>query len=156
MCGGDVAAYGAAEPGMAAYARICRLIGPSGAGQMTKMCNQIAIAGILEGLSEALRFAQASKLDLDRVYDAISGGAAQSWQMDNRWETMSQDKFDFGFAVDWMRKDLGLAIEEARSNGPALPVAALVDQFYSEVQAAGGGRNDTSSLVSRLPKVRGA
>jgi 3-hydroxyisobutyrate dehydrogenase len=152
MCGGSDEAFAAAEPVMSAYAARIVHVGRTGAGQTTKMCNQIAIAGVLEGLSEALRFAQASRLDLDKVHEAISGGAAQSWQMDNRWGTMAKDEFDFGFAVDWMRKDLGLAIEEARTNGATLPVAALVDQFYAEVQAAGGGRNDTSSLVSRLPK----
>jgi len=152
MCGGSDEAFAAAEPIMSAYAARIVHVGRTGAGQTTKMCNQIAIAGVLEGLSEALRFAQASRLDLDKVHEAISGGAAQSWQMDNRWGTMAKDEFDFGFAVDWMRKDLGLAIEEARTNGATLPVAALVDQFYAEVQAAGGGRNDTSSLVSRLPK----
>ncbi len=152
MCGGSAEAFAAAELIMSAYAARIVHVGRTGAGQTTKMCNQIAIAGVLEGLSEALRFAQASRLDLDKVHQAISGGAAQSWQMDNRWATMAKDEFDFGFAVDWMRKDLGLAIEEARTNGATLPVAALVDQFYAEVQAAGGGRNDTSSLVSRLPK----
>jgi|TARA_R100001244_G_scaffold44182_6_gene39919 3-hydroxyisobutyrate dehydrogenase len=152
MCGGSSEAFAAAELIMSAYAARIVHVGRTGAGQTTKMCNQIAIAGVLEGLSEALRFAQASRLDLDKVHQAISGGAAQSWQMDNRWATMAKDEFDFGFAVDWMRKDLGLAIEEARTNGATIPVAALVDQFYAEVQAAGGGRNDTSSLVSRLPK----
>lgn len=155
MCGGGTEAFKAAEIIMSAYAGRIVHVGRTGAGQTTKMCNQIAIAGVLEGLSEALRFAQASKLDLDKVYEAISGGAAQSWQMDNRWSTMAEDKFDFGFAVDWMRKDLGLAIEEARTNGAAIPVASLVDQFYAEVQTAGGGRNDTSSLVTRLPKAGG-
>ncbi|GAB5488517.1 MAG: NAD(P)-dependent oxidoreductase [Parasphingorhabdus sp.] len=153
MCGGGEEAFKAAEIIMSAYAGRIVHVGKAGAGQTTKMCNQIAIAGVLEGLSEALRFAQASKLDLEKVYDAISGGAAQSWQMDNRWNTMANDEFDFGFAVDWMRKDLGLAIEEARTNGAAIPVAALVDQFYSEVQSAGRGRSDTSSLVTRLPKA---
>ncbi|WP_108809652.1 NAD(P)-binding domain-containing protein [Sphingorhabdus sp. Alg231-15] len=154
MCGGSKEAFAAAEIIMDVYAARIVHVGGPGAGQTTKMCNQIAIAGVLEGLSEALRFAQASRLDLDRVYESISGGAAQSWQMDNRWATMAKDEFDFGFAVDWMRKDLGLALEEARTNGSTLPVAALVDQFYAEVQAAGGGRNDTSSLVSRLPKSK--
>ncbi|QTD56613.1 NAD(P)-dependent oxidoreductase [Parasphingorhabdus cellanae] len=154
MCGGSKDAFAAAEDIMAVYAARIVHVGGPGAGQTTKMCNQIAIAGVLQGLSEALRFAQAGKLDLDKVYDAISGGAAQSWQMDNRWATMAKDEFDFGFAVNWMRKDLGLALEEARANGSTLPVAALVDQFYAEVQAAGGGRHDTSSLVSRLPKNR--
>lgn len=154
MCGGSKEAFAAAENIMSVYAARIVHVGGPGAGQTTKMCNQIAIAGVLEGLSEALRFAQASKLDLDKVYDAISGGAAQSWQMDNRWDTMANDEFDFGFAVDWMRKDLGLALAEARTNGSTLPVAALVDQFYAEVQAAGGGRHDTSSLVSRIAKSR--
>jgi len=152
MCGGSNEAFAAAELIMTAYAGRIVHVGRTGAGQITKMCNQIAIAGVLEGLSEALRFAQASKLDLDKVYDAISGGAAQSWQMDNRWSTMADDEFDFGFAVDWMRKDLGLALEGGRTNGSSLPVAALVDQFYAEVQNAGGGRKDTSSLVTRLRK----
>lgn len=151
MCGGSLDAFAAAEPIMAAYAARIVHVGGPGAGQTTKMCNQIAIAGVLQGLSEALHFAQASRLDLDKVHEAISGGAAQSWQMDNRWATMAQGEFDFGFAVDWMRKDLGLALDEARTNGSTLPVAALVDQFYAEVQLAGGGRKDTSSLVSRLP-----
>ncbi|OYY89618.1 MAG: oxidoreductase [Sphingomonas sp. 28-66-16] len=152
MCGGSGAAMAAAEPLMAAYAlRIVHVGGP-GAGQQTKMVNQIAIAGVLQGLSEALRFAQASDLDLDRVFEAISGGAAQSWQMVNRWQTMAADRFDFGFAIDWMRKDLGLALDEARKNGATLPVAALVDQFYAEVQKMGGARQDTSALVRRLPK----
>ena len=154
MCGGSKEAFAAAEIIMTVYAARIVHVGGPGAGQTTKMCNQVAIAGVLEGLSEALRFAQASKLDLDKVYEAISGGAAQSWQMDNRWSTMAKDEFDFGFAVDWMRKDLGLALAEARTNGSTLPVAALVDQFYAEVQAAGGGRNDTSSLVSRIAKSR--
>ncbi len=152
MCGGSAAAMAAAEPLMQAYAlRIVHVGGP-GAGQQTKMVNQIAIAGVLQGLSEALRFAQASDLDLARVFEAISGGAAQSWQMVNRWQTMADDQFDFGFAVDWMRKDLGLAIDEARKNGASLPVAAMVDQFYADVQKMGGARQDTSSLVRRMPR----
>ena len=152
MCGGTDAAFAAAEPVMRAYAgRIVHIGGP-GAGQTTKMVNQIAIAGVLQGLSEALRFAQASHLDTDKVFEAVSGGAAASWQMVNRWDTMAKGAFDFGFAVDWMRKDLGLALEEARVNGATLPVAALVDQFYAEVQALGHGRSDTSSLVERLRK----
>ncbi len=150
MCGGSAAAMAAAEPLMKAYAlRIVHVGGP-GAGQQTKMVNQIAIAGVLQGLSEALRFAQASELDLARVFEAISGGAAQSWQMVNRWQTMADDQFDFGFAVDWMRKDLGLAIDEARKNGASLPVAAMVDQLYADVQKMGGARQDTSSLVRRM------
>ncbi len=152
MCGGSDAAFAAAEPVMRAYAARIVHIGGAGAGQTTKMVNQIAIAGVLQGLSEAVRFAQASGLDTDKVFEAVSGGAAASWQMQNRWATMANDEFDFGFAVDWMRKDLGLALDEARANGATLPVAALVDQFYAEVQKAGGGRKDTSSLVTRLPK----
>ena len=150
MCGADPEAFAAAEPLMQAYAARIVHIGGPGAGQRAKMVNQIAIAGVLQGLSEALRFAQKSDLDLDRVFDAISGGAASSWQMVNRWKTMADDSFDFGFAVDWMRKDLGLALEEARENGATLPVTAIVDQFYGEVQALGGSRQDTSSLVRRL------
>ncbi|PAX08751.1 NAD(P)-dependent oxidoreductase [Sphingomonas lenta] len=150
MCGGCPQAFAAAEPTMQAYsARIVHIGGP-GAGQQTKMVNQICIAGVLGGLSEALRFAQASGLDLDKVLDAVSGGAAQSWQMVNRWPTMARGEFDFGFAIDWMRKDLGLALDEARRNGSTLPVSALVDQFYAEVQKMGGGRQDTSALVRRL------
>ena len=150
MCGGSDAALDAARPLIAAYAARLVHVGPAGAGQTTKMVNQIAIAGVIQGLAEALRFAQASNLALDRVFEAVSGGAASSWQMVNRWETMAEDRFDFGFAVDWMRKDLGLALEEARANGAALPVAALVDQFYAEVQKMGGGRQDTSALIRRL------
>ncbi len=152
MCGGSAEAVAAAEPLMRAYAARIVHVGGPGAGQQTKMVNQIAIAGVLQGLSEALRFAQASGLDLPRVFEAVSGGAAQSWQMNNRWETMAEDRFDFGFAVDWMRKDLGLALDEARRNGATLPVAALVDQFYAEIQGMGGARQDTSALVRRLPK----
>jgi len=150
MCGGTPEAFAAAEPLMRAYAARAVHVGPAGAGQQAKMVNQIAIAGVLGGLSEGLRFAERAGLDLDRVLEAISGGAAQSWQMVNRWPTMAKREFDFGFAIDWMRKDLGLALDEARANGAALPVAALVDQFYAEVQAMGGGRNDTSALVRRL------
>jgi 3-hydroxyisobutyrate dehydrogenase len=150
MCGGSAEAVAKAQPVMQAYAARVVHVGAAGAGQQTKMVNQICIAGVLGGLSEALRFAQASELDLDKVLEAISGGAAQSWQMTNRWETMARDEFDFGFAIDWMRKDLELAIDEARRNGAALPVAALVDQFYAEVQRMGGRRQDTSALVRRL------
>ena len=150
MCGGTDAAVAAARPVMEAYAARIVHVGAAGAGQTTKMVNQIAIAGVLQGLSEALRFAQASELDLAKVFEAVSGGAAASWQMQNRWATMAEDKFDFGFAVDWMRKDLGLALDEARRNGATIPLAAMVDQFYAEVQAMGGGRQDTSSLVRRL------
>ncbi|KTE31881.1 MULTISPECIES: NAD(P)-dependent oxidoreductase [unclassified Sphingopyxis] len=152
MCGGRKAAFEAAAPIMQAYAARMVHIGGPGAGQTTKMVNQIAIAGVLQGLSEALRFAQASKLDTDKVFEAVSGGAAASWQMLNRWGTMAKDEFDFGFAVDWMRKDLGLAIDEARVNGATLPLAAMVDQYYADVQKLGNGRRDTSSLVTRLPK----
>jgi 3-hydroxyisobutyrate dehydrogenase len=153
MCGArSAAAFARAEEIVKPYAARTVHVGGPGAGQQTKMVNQIAIAGVLQGLSEALRFAQASKLDLDKVFEAISGGAAQSWQMVNRWQSMSEDRFDFGFAVDWMRKDLGLALDEAKQNGALLPVAALVDQFYAEVQKMGGSRQDTSSLVRRLPK----
>jgi 3-hydroxyisobutyrate dehydrogenase len=153
MCGGTDKGIAAASPFMEAYSSRIVHVGPPGAGQTTKMCNQIAFAGTIQSLSEAMRFAQAADLDLDRVFDSISGGAAGSWQMTNRWATMVKDEYDFGFAVDWMRKDLGLAFEEARANGATLPVAALVDQFYAEVQAMGGGRQDTSALVRRLKKV---
>jgi 3-hydroxyisobutyrate dehydrogenase len=152
MCGGSLKAMTLAEPIMHAYAARIVHIGVPGAGQTTKMVNQIAIAGVLQGLSEALRFAQASNLDLDKVLEAVSGGAAQSWQMVNRWPTMAKDEFDFGFAIDWMRKDLGLALDEAGRNGALLPMTALVDQFYAEVQKMGGARQDTSALVRRLPK----
>jgi 3-hydroxyisobutyrate dehydrogenase len=152
MCGGDDAAMAAARPLMEAYAARIIHLGEAGAGQQTKMVNQIAIAGVMAGLSEALRFAQASGLDVAKVLEAVSGGAAQSWQMVNRWPTMAEDKFDFGFAIDWMRKDLGLALEEARANGASLPTAAMVDQFYAEVQKMGGGRQDTSALVRRFAK----
>jgi 3-hydroxyisobutyrate dehydrogenase len=152
MCGGSAEAMAKAEPVMQAYASRVVHVGAAGAGQQTKMVNQIAIAGVLQGLSEALRFAQASDLDLDKVFEAISGGAAQSWQMVNRWGTMAKDEFDFGFAIDWMRKDLGLALDEAKRNGAVLPVAALVDQFYAEVQTMGGARQDTSALVRRIRK----
>ncbi len=152
MCGGTDEAMAKATPLMQAYAARIVHVGAAGAGQTTKMCNQIAIAGVLQGVAESLRFAQASELDLGKVFEAISGGAAQSWQMVNRWESMGEERFDFGFAVDWMRKDLGLALDEAKRNGAVLPVAALVDQFYAEVQSLGGGRQDTSALVRRLPK----
>jgi 3-hydroxyisobutyrate dehydrogenase len=153
MCGGRDKAVAAAWPFMAAYAGRITHIGPAGAGQTTKMCNQIAIAGALQGVSESLRFAEAADLDIEKVFEAISGGAAASWQMLNRWHSMARGEFDFGFAVDWMRKDLGLAIDEARTNGATLPVASLVDQFYADVQAMGAGRQDTSALVRRLPKA---
>ena len=150
MAGGDEAAFERVVPFMGAYAKAIRRIGPSGAGQLTKMVNQICIAGVLQGLSEGLAFAQKAELDVDAVLQAISKGAAQSWQMENRWGTMSEGKFEFGFAVDWMRKDLGLALDEARANGASLGVTALIDQYYAEVQAMGGRRWDTSSLVARL------
>ncbi len=150
MCGGTEQAMAAARPIMEPYAARIVHVGGPGAGQQTKMVNQIAIAGILGGLSEALRFAQASELDIEKVFEAISGGAAQSWQMDNRWHSMADDSFDFGFAIDWMRKDLGLALAEVRNVGATAPVAALIDQFYAEVQAMGGNRQDTSALVRRM------
>ncbi len=152
MCGGSEAGLEAARPIMQSYTSRIVHVGPCGAGQTTKMVNQIAFAGIIQSLSEALRFAQSAELDVEKVYEAISGGAAQSWQMDNRWATMAQDKFDFGFAVDWMRKDLGLAIDEARANGASLPITAMIDQFYGDIQHLGGGRMDTSAIVKRLPK----
>ena len=153
MCGGDAAAYHAAEAVMAVYAKLCRRIGASGAGQMTKMCNQIAIAGLLQGLSEALHFAEKAGLDGASVVEVISQGAAGSWQMVNRSETMMAGQFDHGFAVDWMRKDLGICLEAADENGASLPVTALVDQFYKDVQKLGGGRWDTSSLIRRLREM---
>jgi 3-hydroxyisobutyrate dehydrogenase len=153
MCGGSEPAIAAASIVMKSYAARIVHVGTAGAGQTTKMVNQICIAGVLQGLSEGLRFAQAAELDLDKVLEAVSGGAAQSWQMENRWKTMAQDSFDFGFAVDWMRKDLGLALEEARANGATLPVASLVDQFYADVQAMEGGRQDTSALVRRITRA---
>jgi 3-hydroxyisobutyrate dehydrogenase len=152
MCGGEEAAVETARLVMQCYAARIVHVGAAGAGQTTKMVNQIAIAGVLQGISEALRFAQAAKLDIDAVFEAISGGAAQSWQLENRWKSMAEDRFDFGFAVDWMRKDLGLALDEARANGATLPVAALVDQFYAEVQALGGAKQDTSALVRRISR----
>jgi 3-hydroxyisobutyrate dehydrogenase len=153
MCGGSEPAVTAAKIVMQAYAARIVHVGGAGAGQTTKMVNQICIASLIQGLSEALRFAQAAELDIDAVFEAISGGAAQSWQMDHRWKTMAQDEFDFGFAVDWMRKDLGLALEEARANGATLPVTALIDQYYADVQAMGGQRQDTSALVRRLTRA---
>jgi 3-hydroxyisobutyrate dehydrogenase len=150
MCGGSDKAMLAASPLMSSYAARIVHVGPAGAGQTTKMANQLAIAGVLGGLSEAVAFTKASGLDPGKVFEAISGGAAMSWQMVNRWPTMVAGEFDFGFAVDWMRKDLGLALDEARANGAALPGAALIDQFFADVQKMGGGRQDTSSLVRRL------
>ena len=150
MCGGDQSVYDAAEPITQVYSKICRRIGESGAGQLTKMSNQIAIAGLVQGLSEALHFAEKAGLDGRSVVEVISQGAAGSWQMDNRHETMLEDHFDYGFAVDWMRKDLGICLDTANETGASLPVTALVDQFYKDVQKLGGGRWDTSSLLKRL------
>ena len=154
MCGGDKAAFDRAQPVAMAFAKAVTLVGDSGAGQLAKMVNQICIAGMVEGLSEGISFGQAAGLDMKLVLQVIGKGAAQSWQMDNRGTTMVDGKFDFGFAVDWMRKDLGLCLDEARNNKASLPVAALVDQFYAEIQAAGGARWDTSSLIQRLRKTK--
>jgi 3-hydroxyisobutyrate dehydrogenase-like beta-hydroxyacid dehydrogenase len=150
MAGGDPDTFAKAEPLMASYAKAARLIGPSGAGQLAKMVNQICIGGLVAALAEALNFGKASGLDMEQVMAAIGKGAAQSWQMDNRWRTMTEGRFDFGFAVDWMRKDLDICLAEARRNGAPLPVTALVDQLYADVQAMDGGRWDTSSLIARL------
>ncbi|MGO4572758.1 NAD(P)-dependent oxidoreductase [Microvirga sp. 2TAF3] len=152
MCGGDADAYAKAEPVIMSFARACRLMGPAGAGQLTKMINQICIAGLVQALSEGIHFGKRAGLDIEAVLDVISKGAAGSWQMENRGKTMNQGKFDFGFAVDWMRKDLAICLAEARKNGASLPVTALVDQFYADVQAKGGNRWDTSSLISRLER----
>ncbi|MCA8887766.1 MAG: NAD(P)-dependent oxidoreductase [Parvularculaceae bacterium] len=152
MCGGAAGDVEKARPVMEVYAARIVHIGPAGHGQLCKAVNQICIAGLVQGLSEGVHFAQASGIDLDRVFEAISGGAAQSWQMNNRMMTMAADEFEFGFAVDWMRKDLRIALSEARDNGARLPVTALVDQFYADVQAMGGGRWDTSSLLRRLTR----
>jgi 3-hydroxyisobutyrate dehydrogenase len=152
MCGGDAQDYVKVEPVIAHYAKACQLIGPSGAGQLTKMVNQICIAGLVQALSEGVHFARTNGLDLEKVMGVISKGAAQSWQMDNRWKTMNEGKFDFGFAVDWMRKDLGICLDAARRSGAQLPVTALVDQFYADVQTMGGQRWDTSSLMARLER----
>ena len=150
MCGGDNAPFEAIKPVAMAFSRAVTLVGESGAGQLAKMVNQVAIAGLVQGLAEAIAFGQRAGLDMKQVLDVIGKGAAQSWQMDNRGKTMVEDKFDFGFAVDWMRKDLSLVLDEARRNGAKLPVTALVDQFYGDVQAMGGKRWDTSSLIKRL------
>ncbi|WP_237151459.1 NAD(P)-dependent oxidoreductase [Oryzibacter oryziterrae] len=150
MVGGDAEPYAAAEPVIRSYARMIGHMGPSGAGQLTKMVNQIAIAGLVQGLSEAVHFAMQADLEVEQVIGVISKGAAQSWQMENRWKTMSEGKFDYGFAVDWMRKDLGIVLDQAKEIGAKLPVTALVDQFYADVQAMGGRRWDTSSLIARL------
>jgi 3-hydroxyisobutyrate dehydrogenase-like beta-hydroxyacid dehydrogenase len=150
MCGGDAAAFDNVKPAAMSFARAFTLLGPSGSGQLAKMVNQIAIAGLVQGLSEAIAFGMRAGLDMKQVLEVIGKGAAQSWQMDNRGKTMIEDKFDFGFAVDWMRKDLGLCLDEAKRNGAKLPVTALVDQFYADVQQMGGKRWDTSSLIKRL------
>jgi 3-hydroxyisobutyrate dehydrogenase len=152
MCGGDSEPYARAEKVIAAYARMCKLIGPSGAGQLTKMVNQICIAGVVQGLAEAIHFAKKAGLDIEAVIGTISKGAAQSWQMENRYKTMAEGKFDFGFAIDWMRKDLSICLNEAGRNTAHLPVTALVDQFYSQVQAMGGKRWDTSALIALLDR----
>ena len=154
MCGGSEAAYAKAEPVMAAYARQCRLLGPVGSGQLAKMVNQICIAGVVQGLSEALSFARAAGLDAQAVIEVISKGAAQSWQMENRHKTMLAGQYDHGFAVEWMRKDLGICLAEARANGASLPLTALVDQFYAEVENMNGARWDTSSLFARMEMLR--
>jgi 3-hydroxyisobutyrate dehydrogenase len=152
MCGGDPDVFASAEKVIAAYARACNLLGKPGSGQLAKMVNQICIAGLVQGLAEGIHFAKKSGLDIEKLIATISKGAAQSWQMENRYKTMAADKFDFGFAVDWMRKDLSICLGEARKNGAHLPVTALVDQFYSEVQKMGGKRWDTSSLIARLDR----
>ena len=153
MVGGDQDVFERASPVIDCYAKAITLIGPVGSGQLAKMVNQICIAGVVQGLSEGLHFAKCAGLDPAVVIESISKGAAQSWQMENRWQTMVNGEFEFGFAVDWMRKDLGIALDEAKRNGARLPVTALVDQFYAEVQAMGGSRWDTSSLIARLEKV---
>jgi len=154
MAGGDESDFAKAKPVIASYARAANLIGPLGSGQLTKMVNQICIAGMIEGLAEALHFGMRAGLDMEKVIDTLSKGAAQSWQMDNRWRTMVEGKFEFGFAVDWVRKDFAILLEEARANGASLPVTALVDQFYAEIQEMGGHRFDTSSLIARLERKR--
>ena len=154
MVGGEQAVYDRARPFIDCYARMVKLLGPAGSGQLAKMVNQICIAGLVQGLAEGLHFAKAAGMDGEAVIDVISKGAAQSWQMENRYKTMLENKFDFGFAVDWMRKDLAIALDEARRNKSHLPVTALVDQFYAEVQSMGGNRWDTSSLIARLESAR--
>jgi 3-hydroxyisobutyrate dehydrogenase-like beta-hydroxyacid dehydrogenase len=152
MIGGDEDSFAKAEPVIGCYARAANLLGPSGSGQLTKMVNQICIVGMLQGLAEGLHFAKTAGLDIPKVIDTISKGAAQSWQMDNRWETMINNEFDYGFAVDWMRKDLGICLNEARANGASLPITAIIEQFYSEIQRAGGNRWECSSLITLLEK----
>jgi 3-hydroxyisobutyrate dehydrogenase len=155
MAGGEPSAFAEAQPIMAAYAANMTLIGPAGSGQLAKMVNQICIAGVLQGLAEGLHFAKRAELDIEKVIAAISKGAAQSWQMENRWKTMSEGRFDFGFAVDWMRKDLGLVLDEAQRNGAKLELTELIDGYYADVQAMGGKRWDTSSLIARLERPKG-
>ncbi|MBB4954095.1 3-hydroxyisobutyrate dehydrogenase [Agrobacterium vitis] len=152
MCGGDEAVFATAKPVIDAFARMIGLMGPAGSGQLTKMVNQICIAGIVQGLAEAVHFGKSAGLDIEKVVEVISKGAAGSWQMENRYKTMNAGHYDFGFAVDWMRKDLGIVLNEAKNNGASLPVTALVDQFYGDVQKLGGNRWDTSSLLARLEK----
>ncbi|THF52157.1 NAD(P)-dependent oxidoreductase [Allorhizobium terrae] len=152
MCGGDEAVFAAAKPVIEAFARMIGLMGPAGSGQLAKMVNQICIAGVVQGLAEAVHFGKSAGLDIEKVVEVISKGAAGSWQMENRHKTMNAGKYDFGFAVDWMRKDLGIVLNEAKNNGASLPVTALVDQFYADVQKLGGNRWDTSSLLARLEK----
>ena len=152
MVGGEDAPFGKVQPVIMSFAKACRLLGPSGSGQVAKMINPICIAGVVQGLAEAIHFGKRAGMDIEAVIEVISKGAAQSWQMENRYKTMNAGKFDFGFAVDWMRKDLGLVMDEARRNGARLPVTALVDQFYADVQGMGGKRWDTSSLIARLEK----
>ena len=154
MCGGEQVAYARVEPVMAVYAKLAKLLGPAGSGQITKMINQICFGAVLQGLSEGFSFARASGLDIEAVVEVISKGAAQSWQMDNRWKTMAAGEYDHGFAVEWMRKDLGIVLDEARNNGVSLPVTAMVDQFYAEVENLGGKRWDTSSLFARQEMAR--
>lgn len=152
MCGGDQAVYDGVLPTLEAYGKSVALIGEAGAGQLTKMVNQICIAGLVQALAEGINFAQASGLDIEKVVSVVGGGAAQSWQMVNRYQTMAKDEFEFGFAVDWMRKDLSIVLDEARRNGASVPVTAMVDQYYADVQKMGGNRWDTSSLIARLKK----
>lgn len=152
MVGGDADVFERAEPVIKSFARVCKLLGPSGSGQLAKMMNQICIAGIVQGLAEAIHFGKQAGMDIEAVMEVISKGAAQSWQMENRFRTMAAGEYAFGFAVDWMRKDLGIALDEARRNGAGLPLTALVDQFYSDVQKMGGGRWDTSSLLARFER----
>ena len=152
MVGGEDAPFGKVQPVIMSFAKACRLLGPSGSGQVAKMMNQICIAGVVQGLAEAIHFGKRAGMDIEAVIEVISKGAAQSWQMENRYKTMNAGKFDFGFAVDWMRKDLGIVLDEARGNGAKLPLTALVDQFYADVQGMGGKRWDTSSLIARLEK----